>query len=175
MTTDTSSGLRAILVGGLVAGTVDIGAAALINSVSPVIIVHYIASGLLGKAAFSVGAPAAYLGLILQWAMSVVIAAIYWFVTARMPRLRERWWLGGLLAGIVIFLVMNFIVMPFSAAPVTLHQVLARFRPVSGAENLLAMFVFGLIVACCARYLSSRRPGVSAVGVDMQVANPKYP
>ena len=145
-----TSGLRPILLGGLVAGTLDIGAAALINRVSPVLIAHYIASGVLGKAAFAVGAPAAYLGLLLQWAMSIVIAAIYWFVTGRMPRLRAKWWLGGLLAGGVIFLVMNFIVMPFSAAPITLHEVIARLRLAKAAENLLAMFVFGLIVAYCA-------------------------
>lgn len=172
MTGVATSGLRAILVGGLVAGTIDIGAAAIINSVSPVLIAHYIATGLLGKAALSMGAPAAYLGLLLQWAMSVLIAAIYWLVTARMPQLRERWWLGGLLAGIVIYLVMNFVVMPFSAAPVTLHQVIAHFRPAKGAEDLLAMFVFGLIVACCARYVPSRRSGAPAPNVDVQVPNP---
>jgi uncharacterized membrane protein YagU involved in acid resistance len=159
MRSAATSGLWAILVGGLVAGTIDIEAAALINRVSPVLIAHYIATGVMGRAALTAGAPAAYLGLVLQWAMSVVIAAIYWFVTARMPRLRERWWLGGLLAGVVIFLVMNFVVMPFSAAPVTLHEVIARFRPAKGAENLLAMFVFGLIVAYCARYLPPRRSG----------------
>ncbi|MGB6487440.1 MAG: hypothetical protein WBE91_11195 [Steroidobacteraceae bacterium] len=162
MRSATTSGRRAILVGGLVAGTIDIGAAALINHVSPVLIAHYIATGVMGPAALSAGPSAAYLGLLLQWAMSVVIAAIYWFATAGMPRLRTRWWLGGLLAGVVIFLVMNFVVMPFSAAPVTLHEVIARFRPAKGAENLLAMFVFGLIVAYCARHLPSRRPGEDA-------------
>lgn len=155
MTSTATSGLRAILVGGLVAGTLDIGAAALINSVSPVLIAHYIASGILGRAALSAGATVACLGVLLQWAMSVIIAAIYWFVTAGMPRLRERWWLGGLLAGVVIFLVMNFIVMPFSAAPVTLHEMIARFQLSKAAENLLAMLVFGWIVAYCARYLGA--------------------
>jgi uncharacterized membrane protein YagU involved in acid resistance len=158
MSSAATSGLRAILAGGLVAGTIDIGAAALINRVSPVLIARYIATGVMGKAALSAGAPAACLGLLLQWAMSVLIAAIYWHVTAGMPRLRERWWLGGLLAGVVIFLVMNFIVMPFSAAPVTLHEVIARFRPAKGAEDLSAMFVFGLIVAYCARYLPRVKP-----------------
>lgn len=156
MRSAASSGLRAILLGGLVAGTIDIGAAALINKVSPVLIAHYIASGLLGRSALSAGVWAAYVGVLLQWAMSVIIAAIYWFVTAGLPRLRERWWLGGLLAGVVIYGVMNFIVMPFSAAPVTLHQILARFRPVKGAEDLVAMFVFGLIVAFCARPLAGQ-------------------
>src|SRR5690348_467080 len=155
MKSTASSGLRAILVGGLVAGTLDIGAAAVINSVSPILIAHYIASGILGRAAFSAGAWAACLGVLLQWAMSVIIAAIYWFATAGMLRLREKWWLGGLLAGVVIFLVMNFIVMPFSAAPVTLHEMIARFQLSKAAENLLAMLVFGWIVAYCARYLAA--------------------
>jgi uncharacterized membrane protein YagU involved in acid resistance len=155
-----TSALRAVLAGGLVAGTVDIGAAALINRVSPAVIAHYIASGVLGTASFSAGAVAAWLGWVLQWSMSVLIAAIYWLVTARLPRLRERWQLGGLLAGAVIFLVMNFLVMPFSAAPVTLHEVIARFRPAKGAEDLAAMFVFGLIVAYCARRLGERSPSL---------------
>jgi len=163
MRSAATSGIRPILTGGLVAGTLDIGAAALINRVSPVLICHYIASGLLGKGAFSVGAPAAYLGVLLQWAMSIIIAAIYSYVTAGMPRLREKWWLGGLLAGVVIFLVMNFVVMPFSAAPVTLHEVIARLRPAKAAEDLLAMFVFGLIVAYCARHVGSGRRRESVV------------
>jgi uncharacterized membrane protein YagU involved in acid resistance len=177
MKTAVTSGLRAIVVGGLVAGTLDIGAAALINRVSPVLIAHYIASGVLGKASFSIGAPAAYLGLILQWAMSLIIAAIYWSATARVPKLRERWWLGGLIAGVVIFLVMNFVVMPFSAAPVTLHEVIARFRLAKGAENLLAMLVFGCIVAYCAYYLGEESAEVpSRAGASQQatgIASPK--
>lgn len=152
-----NSGLRAIVAGGLVAGTIDIGAAALINRVSPVLILRYIATGVAGAAALSGGAGAACLGLLLQWAMSVLIAAIYWRVSAAMPRLRARWWLGGLLAGVVIFIVMNFVVMPLSAAPVTLHEVIARLRPAKAAENLLAMLVFGLLVAYCARHLAPAR------------------
>lgn len=156
MKNTVSCGLRAIAIGGLLAGTIDIGAAALINRVSPVLITHFIASGVLGKAALSAGASAAYLGLVLQWAMSIVIAAIYWSVTARMPQLRERWWLGGLLAGVIIYLVMNFLVMPFSAAPVTLHQLIAHLTLAKVVDNLAAMLVFGLIVAFCARYLAAR-------------------
>ncbi|MGH8180333.1 MAG: YybH family protein [Steroidobacteraceae bacterium] len=163
----TACSMRAIVIGGLVAGTVDIGAAALINHASPVLIAHFIATGLLGKAALSAGASAAYLGLVLQWAMSIVIAAIYWSVTARMPRLRERWWLGGLLAGVIIYLVMNFVVLPLSAAPVTLHQLVAHLTVAKVVDNLVAMLVFGLIIAFCARYLGSRAgsyPGERGAG-----------
>jgi hypothetical protein len=39
--------LTAILLGGFVAGTLDIGAAALINVASPILILQFIAGGLL--------------------------------------------------------------------------------------------------------------------------------
>jgi hypothetical protein len=62
-----ASDLTAVLLGGFVAGTIDIGAAALINVASPILILHFIAGGLLGKAALAGGASAALLGLVLQW------------------------------------------------------------------------------------------------------------
>jgi len=68
---------RAALYGGLVAGTVDIGAACLINRVGPAPILRFIASGLLGRAnVLGRGAEILLLGLILQWAMSIIIAGI---------------------------------------------------------------------------------------------------
>ncbi|HKU78857.1 MAG TPA: hypothetical protein VJQ42_03355, partial [Rhodanobacteraceae bacterium] len=65
----------AILVGGLVAGTLDVGAAALINMIDPRVILRFIAGGLLGKAALQGGPAVAWLGLFLQWGMSLLIAA----------------------------------------------------------------------------------------------------
>ena len=55
MNNATTAALRPIIAGGLLAGTVDIGSASLINWVSPVLILHYVASGLLGNKAFTVG------------------------------------------------------------------------------------------------------------------------
>jgi hypothetical protein len=42
------SSLLAIVLGGFLAGTIDIGAAALINNASPVVILKFIAGGILG-------------------------------------------------------------------------------------------------------------------------------
>jgi hypothetical protein len=95
----------AILLGGLIAGTLDIGAAALINGRSPLVILLVIASGLLGKASFQGGMPAVALGLVLQWLMSLVIAAIYVFGTNRIPELKGHWIAGGLVYGAGIFVV----------------------------------------------------------------------
>jgi hypothetical protein len=50
------STLSSIFLGGFIAGTIDIGAACLINSAKPSVILQAIASGLLGKSAFGGGA-----------------------------------------------------------------------------------------------------------------------
>ena len=136
------SKIQAILLGGIVAGSVDIGAASLINMLSPVFISQFIAGGLLGKAALTGGAQTAALGVGLQWAMSIVIAAIYVFASTRMRALRQQWALWGILYGIPVYFVMTYVVVPLSAW----HRV-APFVLVSFAENLAAMMVFGLIVA----------------------------
>ena len=138
--------LRAILLGGLIAGTIDIGAAALINGLSPVTIMQAVASGLLGKAAFHGGPQAAALGMGLQWAMSLAIAAIYVLAARWITTLRRRWILDGLAYGVGVFVVMNYAVMPLSAVGHAPH-----FTALSFAENLVAMLLFGLIVAYFAR------------------------
>ena len=142
---------RAILTGGLVAGTIDIGAAALINHLSPVVILHAIASGVLGKASFVGGASAAWLGLGLQWAMSLLIAAIFVVAAARTSWLRIRWPLAGLAYGVAIYVVMNYVVVPLSAASLR-----APAAPLPIVLNLLAMLLFGLIVAFFARTVAAR-------------------
>jgi uncharacterized membrane protein YagU involved in acid resistance len=132
----------AVVCAGLVAGTIDIGAAALINLASPVLILKFIAGGLLGKAALAGGAGVVLLGLVLQWAMSLVIAAIYVVASRRMAVLRRSWVTCGLAYGVIVFLVMNYVVMPLSA-----WARWPTFTAVTFAANLLAMLLFGLIVA----------------------------
>jgi hypothetical protein len=146
-----SSPARGALLGGLIAGTLDIFAAALINQSSLMVILHAIASGLIGKSSFDGGAGTALLGLLLQWAMSVLIAAIYLLVTSPLPRIRRHWVLLGTFAGVVIFIVMNGVVVPLSAAPfaprLDVQALVAAFTPYRLITNLAAMILFGVIVA----------------------------
>jgi hypothetical protein len=138
--------LGPILFAGLIAGTIDIGAAALINAASVEVILKAIASGVLGKASFERGLQAATLGLFLQWGMSILIAAIYIVTARRIEVLRRRWVAAGLSYGVAIFFVMNYVVVPLSAIGRVPHFTAVRFM-----ENLLAMLLFGLIVAFFAR------------------------
>jgi hypothetical protein len=135
-----------ILLGGLIAGTIDIGSAALINGKDVLFILHAIAGGWLGLASFDQGLRSAALGLFFQWAISLVIASIYVAGASFIPVLR-RWWIaGGLAAGVVIFFVMNDVVLPLSAY----HRV-PHFSALKFAENMAAMLLFGLIIAFFAR------------------------
>jgi|ERR1700722_8981372 len=146
--------ISAIALGGLVAGTIDIAAACLINWVSPIVILHAIASGILGSASFHAGASSAALGLILQWLMSLLIAAIFVVGARWYPSLRRRWMGAGLVYGVVIFFVMNYAVVPLSAVGHSFHFTAAKFL-----ENLLAMLLFGIIIA----YFAHERPDTLAV------------
>jgi hypothetical protein len=134
--------LIAIVIGGMAAGILDIGAAAAINRKSPVAILHVIASGLLGPKALKGGSFNSVLGFLLQLAMSVIIAAIYGLASLWLPILARLWIASGLAYGVGVLVVMTYVVVPLSAAP---------SRPPPGiskiTKDLLAMLGFGLIVA----------------------------
>ena len=78
---------------------------------------QYVASGAMGNAAFAGGLATALLGLILEFLITIIIAGIFILSADRIPRLRHNIILGSLLYGFGVFIVMNFIVLPLSAAP----------------------------------------------------------
>src|SRR5882757_2103474 len=141
--------MKTSIYAGLIAGTIDIGAACTINMVGPGPILRFIASGLLG-------APLPHetwvygLGLGLQWMMSIIIAAIFVIAANKIPALLRRWVAAGIAYGIVVYFVMTFVVVPLSRAK-SGHVTMSSF-----VENLLAMILFGLIVAYIAHRMASK-------------------
>jgi uncharacterized membrane protein YagU involved in acid resistance len=141
--------LKTSICAGLVAGTIDIGAACTINMVGPGPILRFIASGLLGT-------PLPHetwvycLGMGLQWMMSVIIAAIFVIAASKIPALLRRWIAAGIAYGIVVYFVMTFVVVPLSKAK-SGHVTMTSF-----VENLLAMILFGLIVAYMAQRMAPK-------------------
>ena len=143
--------LSAICLGGIIAATIDIGAASLINGRSPAFIMQAIAGGVLGRATFQGGAGSAILGALLQELMGILIAAIYVVVLSKaIPGLSRRWVMSGLVYGVIIYFVMNYVVVPLSALKSMPH-----FKAMKFAEDMAAMLLFGLIVAFFARRLVS--------------------
>lgn len=155
MNTNSRALLAAVLWGGLVAGTIDIGAACLISGRSIPYILHVIAGGLLGKQALAGGAGTAVLGLLLQELMGIIIAAVYVLAATRLPMLTRRWVPWGLAYGVVVYFVMNYVVLPLSAWHVVPPFNLTKFLP-----NMAAMLLFGVIVA----FFAARRAGVATGG-----------
>jgi hypothetical protein len=135
--------VTAIVVGGLLAGTIDIFAASAINHAAPNLILKFIASGLLGPVARKGGAQTVAIGLVLQWGMSLIIAAIYGVASLKLPALYRRPAIFGALYGVPVYVVMTFVVAPLSAAGVAMHFPSVK----SIALNLAAMVLFGLILA----------------------------
>ena len=132
----------AILVGGLLAGAIDIGAACLITGKDFVYICQTIAGGLLGRSTFDGGCRTTLLGFALQEVMALLIAAIFYAISQWLPRLTRNWIAAGLGYGAIVFFVMNYAVVPLSAW----HRV-PHFGVKSFTENMIAMLVFGLILA----------------------------
>jgi hypothetical protein len=116
-----SSLLRSIVLGGMFIFIIQIihqGIVVTLMQKTPFILIwQYIASGLLGDAAFAGGMATAWLGLFFHLIISFVIAAVFILAADRIPLLRRNVIVGSLLYGFGVFIVMNMIITPLSAAP----------------------------------------------------------
>lgn len=113
-----ASPLRAVVLGGLVAGTLDIAAAFVIyglRGAKPVRILQSIAGGILGAAAFQGGVRTAALGMLLHFFIAFVAAGVYYAASRKVAFLVRRPAISGLLYGVGVYLFMNHVVLPLSA------------------------------------------------------------
>ncbi len=119
------SALRAIGVGGLIAGTLDLTQAfILFGRKVPLVI----AAGLLGPQAFQGGVGIYVLGVCLHFFIAGSATAVYYLASRRLSFLKEHPVVCGLFYGMAVELVMSYIVLPLSAlharGPYELHDVL---------------------------------------------------
>jgi hypothetical protein len=109
-----------VVLGGLIAGTLDIAYAIAFwafKGVAPMRILQSIAAGVQGKeAAVAGGMSSALLGLLLHFTMALMMAGAYYLASRRLPLLVRRPLLFGALYGLMLYVVMNYIVVPLSAA-----------------------------------------------------------
>jgi hypothetical protein len=110
---------RALLLGTLTVAILD-GLDAVVffglRGVSPVRIFQAIASGLLGREAFAAGAATALLGVGLHFVVACGIVTTYVAASRYLTVLARRPFVFGPPFGIAAYLVMNFLVIPLSAA-----------------------------------------------------------
>jgi hypothetical protein len=110
--------LKAIAVGGVIAATLDILDPIIFfhirNGTAPIRIPQSIASGILGRAAFSRGLNAALLGLALHLFIALTWATLFALAARVLPFLTQHPIGSGLLYGAIIYLLMNYAVLPLS-------------------------------------------------------------
>jgi hypothetical protein len=150
--------LAALLVGGLAAGALDIVYAfvlAALRGGTPVRVLQSVASGLLGAPAYQGGVPVAALGLALHMGITLVAAAVYFGAARRSPFAQRHYLLAGSLFGALMYLVMNFVVLPLSAIPFRIN-----YTPLVLAQGFVSHAVLvGLPIAAGLHLLYFRRSG----------------
>lgn len=148
-TVSVTAFLSPVLLGGAIAGALDIAFAlsfAAYNGVAPTRLLQTVAGGLLGAAAFTGGTPVAALGLSLHFGLSFLWAGIFVALARVTPRLVRRPVVAGIGFGVLVFLAMRFVVLPLSAFPYPV-----TFRPLATVLDLLShAFLFGLPIALAA-------------------------
>ncbi len=110
---------RAVFWGGLSAGILDaVDAIVAFGTLgfNPIQIYQSVASGVLGAAAFKGGLPTAMLGVVFHFLIAFTAAGVYYAASRRLPALVRQPIGYGLAFGVGVYVVMNYIVLPLSAA-----------------------------------------------------------
>jgi hypothetical protein len=128
----------AIALGALIVGALDILDAIIffgLRGATPLRIFQSIASGLLGRASFGGGLATGALGAFLHFFIASTIVATYFFASRKLRSLTARPFLYGPVYGVAVYLVMNLIVVPLSAA--------------TAARKSVAVIINGLLINVC--------------------------
>lgn len=120
--TATLTSARRVAIGSLAVATLDmldcIVVYGLLRGVTATQCFQGVASGLLGRASFQGGWATVLLGGVLHLFNATVIVCVYFLASKRIPLLTRRPVLSAVLYGCLVFIVMNFVVVPLSAARV---------------------------------------------------------
>jgi len=164
--TSTPIRWRPVLLGGLVVACGDVLLAMSIwfpwTAAGIERLFQTIAVGVLGKASFDGGLASALLGALLHLAMATTFVVIYTLAGRRWPALLQHQVRNGVLYGLLLYVGMNFVVMPLSRvgrSPSFEHPDWIGF-------SVLGHFVFGMVCVLAAqRALAFREDdrGVSRV------------
>jgi uncharacterized membrane protein YagU involved in acid resistance len=136
---------------GLIAGTLDITENLVFNAfrhITPVQIFQYIASGLTGAWAFRAGMESVALGVAIHYTIALFWTAVFYAASRRLGVLIRRPVASGLVYGAMVYVIMNFVVLPLTRVPHARAAVTLASR-VSGVLALL--FCIGATIAVLTR------------------------
>jgi hypothetical protein len=107
--------LLAILMAGLICGTLDGLSALALSGGRWMRLFQFIASGLLGPRSFNGGLATVALGIAAHYSIALGAAAVFLGVSRALPFMIEQALLCGVLFGVLVHVFMNFVVLPLSA------------------------------------------------------------
>ena len=141
---------------GLIAGTLDITDNIIYNAfrgVTMKMIFQYIASGLVGMESFQMGGASVALGVAIHYAIALTWTAIFYIASRYIAVLRERPVTSGLMYGAVVYVIMNYAVLPLTRVPPR------RPPTVVGRINAVAalLFCIGLTISLLVKWSDGRR------------------
>ena len=121
-TTKQKNGLwRTIFWSGLLAGTLDIGAALghyyLKTGKDPMRVIYFIASGVFGSKAFAGGTEIVLWGFIFHFMIAYAITILFFLLYPRLPFLSWNVALTAVALGIAAWLATNLVIVPLSRTP----------------------------------------------------------
>ncbi len=161
---DRARAAAAILRIGLIAGTLDIGENLVFNAfrhVTPTMVFQYIACGLTGPWAFHAGWASILLGVAIHYTIALFWTALFYVASRRVTVLVRRPVICGLAYGALVYLVMNFVVLPLTRVP---HPAVAMTMASRISGVLALLFCIGLTVALLTRRLAGRVDALRAPG-----------
>jgi uncharacterized membrane protein YagU involved in acid resistance len=142
--------IKSIFIGGVVAGAIDITVAVITTLASggrPMRMLQGIAFALIGPSAFKAGWATALLGLLCHFVIAFGAAAAYVVVSRKLSVMLREPVVCGLLYGVPVYLVTNFIIVPLSR--------IGRALPLSPVGVTVGLIVMtagvGLPIAIAAR------------------------
>jgi hypothetical protein len=149
--TTRDSFFRATVIGGLILGMLHLiiqswFVFSFLEKTPFISVLQYVASGAMGDAAFAGGPATALLGLVFDFIMTTIMAGVFILSADRIPLLRQHIIPGSLLYGFGVFIVMNFIVLPLSAAPALPAPPMWLFIEIILEHILLVGLPLGLLV-----------------------------
>ncbi len=140
---------KKVLLIALIAGTLDgLAAVIFLGKMNLTGVFQYIASAILGPAAFSGGIKTALIGLALHYFIAFSFALVFTIASTKTPVLRKNIILSGIIYGIIVWTIMTLFIVPLTKIPA------APFNYERAILNVVILiFCIGLPIS----YLSARK------------------
>jgi hypothetical protein len=135
--------LKTIFLSGLVAGALDcISAVVFLGNMNFSGVWKYVASGYFDKDAFDGGKEMVAYGLLFHFLIAFTWAAVYYFLFTRIRFFTTQKIPGGLLYGIIVWMAMNLVVLPFTHIPESTFTAMGVIK-----NMLILMLCIGLPIS----------------------------